>query len=1775
MLDPQKRNGRVQRAARGYPAGRRWRHPRDRGVSDIIGTILILAITVTLFAGLFYFVTSLPPPPAQSTSQFNAQLQLSANGQYETGINISYLAGPLLTSGSVEIFLTSTLHPSAFSCPTGNPFTISSGLSGATTWASGQTWSLPFTSSTLCPTSGVSYPLSAPGDNITVTIVNFQKDVTLFQVTLPGSHAVFPPQFVSEGTVPASPVVGSPFEIFAQVEGSQVNRNSVYANLSSLCGATLAGCPYARAVSMTYNPTQGLYFFNVSQASALFEVPGTNYPIVINASNTGAHPQQNSVVFYATFVSSVLYPLLNVTISLSDGTPHVDETVTVTATVRNENQVAGTGLVVNFSAVLNGQSTPLGTPVTLAGIGPDGSQTAQVTWAPAVSGDYTLYAGAVLQQPSQTPPALGTLGVTVFPRTLLIDEDGVSQGSNASLDTYTYVATDFTSAGIPFTSTEVAPGTSVISYSGTTVDSLDMYDVVVWVLSNGATLQASDVSAICQALANKVSVWLIGSGALGGTNTTSTSCNGSTGGIFGEFGVQPGSLTPQNLALLAPPEVPLVLSPPVPNGIPDNGIDPTNLTLWDNLGGLPSQPHYETFSPTPGAHPYLTLSAGGGRPNPAASVMAFNQPAGQGNAVVTTLELATISQTMPGTGSQLFTSTAQQASIVYNVFNWMANLIGPNARHSNDWGVSQVIIEPAQLSFNHPAFVNFTIRNNGPAVATITATLFVNGFPALSTSGGILSLQARPGALGGEDNLTLTWVPNFVGYLTLGIQLTVPSTDSDPQNNFMGNSLFSQQLYVEFSVLLVDATGGVRPDTTPEIYSALNATGFQTGTVSFVGLSHSCSPLPGPVATKVLANQYNMIVWNAGSVVNTSSTCALAQTNALTLTSFLNGGGGRASLLFIGNGLLTELPRNAVVASFVSTYLGIRSASGVTSLGPVNSPLYGMIGDTLGDGVSLTLSPGNGQNLSIPTSDLDPASNSIVVSSAFEFNSADFWNPSGEVAAVDSYSPVSHWHTAWWGFPVASVSSPASLDLVLLRTATDFGRLLPQPDAVVGAPDITFATSQSPFTNFDQMTPEIDQQYLIRANLTNLGGGYAPNVGIEIFDGSHILGVQTLTIGGSFVSPNGSVSPGLAQVSATWTPLYAGVNPITVVITSSEAGFTLPGVADQASWNVTVYFFYDNTVNNDQHWTHDQLSMWEDPESPMDLNCKANNVTVPCTTTFPPGGPPSGQYCITTSISPTAIYYTDDQSLSAIWPLAQTALQNNEGASNVCDYGSTYGSAKWGMAVGTCYVFDQYCASLAIKDYNPNGGNNNQGAVIWTYSSPVYIPSQAPYSLVTWDQEYNLALAMDGGVVCVVPVGSSCPQSLPNRQVLTPDPGYTGTVDYGACNNAVSAFTGSTPGWQYEQLNVSQFRGQTIQVGFGYIQGGCTTSPIGTAWYIDQLKVRTSGPSQSVQPVLWEHLGCPNYGFGGVPSGTCAGETPGYDVSPDYWHIENAIQIAAQGFAPPPAPLQGAWVDAGAYSGPGCNAPSGVCLSLGPSMWDSLYTPPIDLANAINASLTFNYLWARQTGPMDPSMALEVQVSPYLASGVRQWAVVYAADEYSTTNWYNHWFTNIHVDLSSFVGQVVVIRFLTVTAQGSDCGCDTAAYFPTEDPVSGVTSTGMSAAMIAGVSVGGNTTISAGSADSGMGDVNAVAGPSGPAPTAPTSSPATYPPPSPHHNGPVLPSPKTGLARESGGSWANSPGSLIATPLATSITTVTARRLPPPSRGGKGPRILSPASTGK
>ncbi|MDG6221312.1 MAG: type IV pilin N-terminal domain-containing protein, partial [Candidatus Thermoplasmatota archaeon] len=71
-------------------------------VSEVVGSILIIAITVTLFSALSVFVQNLPPPQESSYISFAAS---TVRGDDTTSISLTHQGGEDLPSWATSVYV--------------------------------------------------------------------------------------------------------------------------------------------------------------------------------------------------------------------------------------------------------------------------------------------------------------------------------------------------------------------------------------------------------------------------------------------------------------------------------------------------------------------------------------------------------------------------------------------------------------------------------------------------------------------------------------------------------------------------------------------------------------------------------------------------------------------------------------------------------------------------------------------------------------------------------------------------------------------------------------------------------------------------------------------------------------------------------------------------------------------------------------------------------------------------------------------------------------------------------------------------------------------------------------------------------------------------------------------------------------------------------------------------------------------------------------------------------------------------------------------------------------------------------------------------------------------------------------------------------------------------------------------------------------------------------------------------------------------------------------
>ncbi|OPY33380.1 MAG: FG-GAP repeat protein [Methanomassiliicoccales archaeon PtaU1.Bin124] len=185
-----------------------------KAVSDIIGNLLILAITVTLFSSVLFFVVNQPAP--QNTTYAELQFTQPVNANENFWVNITHKGGQILANETTLIIINiNTTTPMALRISSSTP-------SIGSTWTTGETW---------CYNLGAGYGTS----NISATIVDTQTNNIVWQSDLNGGQSsAFSPIISYKGTTPNPAVSGVAPEFYAYVFDPNGDSLTVTLNMTNL-----------------------------------------------------------------------------------------------------------------------------------------------------------------------------------------------------------------------------------------------------------------------------------------------------------------------------------------------------------------------------------------------------------------------------------------------------------------------------------------------------------------------------------------------------------------------------------------------------------------------------------------------------------------------------------------------------------------------------------------------------------------------------------------------------------------------------------------------------------------------------------------------------------------------------------------------------------------------------------------------------------------------------------------------------------------------------------------------------------------------------------------------------------------------------------------------------------------------------------------------------------------------------------------------------------------------------------------------------------------------------------------------------------------------------------------------------------------------------------------------------------------------------------------------------------------------------------------------------
>ncbi|MCI4350946.1 MAG: type IV pilin [Thermoplasmata archaeon] len=712
---------------RRFSKRRPWRAPGGRGVSDVVATILLLALTVTLFASIFFFVNTFPRPPPQPANQFQAQLLYGgASGLHINGITILHLAGPSL-SGGVLFYIQSAQHPT--NVP--NPFTLAQGLNGSTTWGLGQTWYLNMTG----------YGLNAP-DNISVSVVSTTS--LLFRTTLPGANPNVPPTFLATGTSPALPTIGQAIQIQTQIRDDDLRNYSVMINISQIPGVSGPGF-----FLMGYVTALGMYVYNITAGTTT--QAGTFF-VFVNA--TDKVNQAGSVAIPVTIVSPTSSSIITVSLAANPSAPILSTGTTLTSYVTN-NGATSLPVTVTFKAA----STTVGSASGSVG----GGQTASfsITWTPTAVGAILLASNVAI---TGGGTGAASLNLTVFPQILFIAHDQINGQRNTSNES-AFLASELTADGVPFTSMFVSCTTNLPSQAA-----MDAYGLVIIDFGSASAGSCKNSPGTTEQAKLQGTSFIIVGAAL----FAATSCASYGATFLTNFGIKgPGTCT----TIVAAATTALTYTAAAASGLRSDGVP--SLTLNKTISGSNSFVPYSWFNH--GTTNPAWLKDGSGHAIGSWTITGGNRFL----AVATDPALLTTPLTP---SANVWGTGAAGASVVYNLVGFGTGIASSSTANRGlfDFGVAGAVLvgqHPASLTTVYAA-----LRQNGASGATVTATLYVNGAVAVY-QGLIVTASATLVSAGDWTYVSLLWQAPAAGTYTLSVVLTIAGVDLYPINNQLPVSL--------------------------------------------------------------------------------------------------------------------------------------------------------------------------------------------------------------------------------------------------------------------------------------------------------------------------------------------------------------------------------------------------------------------------------------------------------------------------------------------------------------------------------------------------------------------------------------------------------------------------------------------------------------------------------------------------------------------------------------------------------------------------------------------------------------------------------------------------------------------------------------------------------------------------------------------------------------------------------------------------------------------------
>jgi FlaG/FlaF family flagellin (archaellin) len=205
----------------GFDSRKKRLKNEDSGVSEVVGNIMILMITVVLFTSIIGFVNQIPIPEQVKKASFSASVDFLTGGT-SADLSVTHMGGQSLLTADTVVLIQIDGSSSGYYLDT-DP-----GMGGAESWSTGMTWTTQLVNT--------SYTSS-----IVVNIIDMEKSQAIWTSQVTGGGSGSPPSVLQRYT-DANPVTPTAdpisefknFSLFVQVTDpdNDLDNSQVYVDSS-------------------------------------------------------------------------------------------------------------------------------------------------------------------------------------------------------------------------------------------------------------------------------------------------------------------------------------------------------------------------------------------------------------------------------------------------------------------------------------------------------------------------------------------------------------------------------------------------------------------------------------------------------------------------------------------------------------------------------------------------------------------------------------------------------------------------------------------------------------------------------------------------------------------------------------------------------------------------------------------------------------------------------------------------------------------------------------------------------------------------------------------------------------------------------------------------------------------------------------------------------------------------------------------------------------------------------------------------------------------------------------------------------------------------------------------------------------------------------------------------------------------------------------------------------------------------------------------------------